>query len=71
MYIGYSELPINAVAFRRDSDWVFLLLPYSIKNCLFSTSCKIVSPLLQILVVGSYAIVFSSQSKQISCYLCF
>lgn len=69
MYIGYSELPINA--FRRDPHWTFLLLPYGIKNCLFSTSCKIVSPLLQILVVGSYAIVFSSQSKQISRYLCF
>lgn len=31
MYIGYSELPINVVAFRRDPDWAFLLLPYSIK----------------------------------------
>lgn len=25
MYIGYSELPINAAAFRTDPNWTFLL----------------------------------------------
>ena len=69
MYIGYSELPINAAAFRIDPDWTFLFLPYSIANCLFGIKCKIVFPLLQTLVVGSYTIVFSSQNKQ-SCDLC-
>lgn len=70
MFIGYSELPINAAAFRTDPDWTFFLLPYSIANCLFGIKCKIVFFLFQISVVGSYTIVFSSQNKQRSCDLC-
>jgi len=70
MNIGDSKLPINAAVFRTHLDWTFLLLPYYVTNCLFSIRWKIVFPLLQILVVGSYTIVFSSQNKQRSCDLC-
>lgn len=71
MYIGDSELPINATAFRTDPNWTFLLLFYSITNCLFGIKCKIVFPLLQILVVESYTNIFNSQSKQRSFDLCW
>lgn len=63
MYINYSELLINTATFRTDPDQTFPLLPYSITNCLFGTNCKVVFPVLQVLVVGNYTIKFSLQNK--------
>lgn len=63
MYINYSELFMNTATFRKDPDQTFSLLSRSLTNRLFGTSCKVVFPVLQVLVVGSYTITFSLQNK--------